>query len=224
MSMGDTHMHGPGHSSEKSNSRIVAMCIAMVLGMGGLAYASVPLYELFCQVTGYGGTTQQVDAEAADGIGMIDRDINVRFDANTASVLNWEFAPEKREVTIKMGEKMIINYLAKNLSDKPIVGMASFNVTPQAAGIFFNKIECFCFTDTYIEPGQTLEMPVVFYVDPEMDQEKAMKALNTITLSYTFFESETSIEDAIADRNEERAIEAEIKAEEAAIQTNNEKI
>ena len=143
MSMSDTHMSQPSQTNEKNNSRIVAMCIAMVLGMGGLAYASVPLYELFCQVTGYGGTTQQVDAEAADGVGIIDRDINVRFDANTASVLNWEFAPEKREVTIKMGEKMIINYLAKNLSDKPIVGMASFNVTPQAAGIFFNKIECF---------------------------------------------------------------------------------
>lgn len=224
MSMVDTNSLNPSQNNEKNNSRVVAMCIAMVLGMGGLAYASVPLYQLFCQVTGYGGTTQQVDAKAADGVGMIDRDINVRFDANTASILNWEFAPKEREVTIKMGEKMIINYVAKNLSDKPIVGMATFNVTPQAAGVFFNKIECFCFTDTYIEPGQTLDMPVVFYVDPDMDQEKAMKALNTITLSYTFFESETSVEDALADRNEERAIEAEIKAEEATIQTNNEKI
>lgn len=222
MSMPDTSLTNT--NTDKSNSRIVAMCVAMVLGMGGLAYASVPLYELFCQVTGYGGTTQQVDAEAADGVGVIDRNINVRFDANTASVLNWEFAPEQREVTIKMGEKMVINYVAKNLSDKPIVGMASFNVTPQAAGIFFNKIECFCFTDTYIEPGETLDMPVVFYVDPEMDQEKAMKALNTITLSYTFFQSETSVEEALEDRAEEAAIEAEIKAEEASVKTNNEKI
>ena len=212
------------HNNEKNNSRVVAMCVGMVLGMGGLAYASVPLYELFCQVTGYGGTTQQVDAEAAAGVGIIDRDINVRFDANTASVLNWDFAPEERQVTIKMGEQMIINYVAKNLSDKPIVGMATFNVTPQAAGVFFNKIECFCFTDTYIEPGETLNMPVTFYVDPEMDQEKAMKALKTITLSYTFYESETSPEEALQERNEERALEAEIKAEEAAIQTNNEKI
>lgn len=222
MSMPDTSLSNI--NNEKSNSRIVTMCVAMVLGMGGLAYASVPLYELFCQVTGYGGTTQQVDAEAADGVGVIDRDINVRFDANTASVLNWEFAPEQREVTIKMGEKMVINYVAKNLSDKPIVGMASFNVTPQAAGIFFHKIECFCFTDTYIEPGETLDMPVIFYVDPEMDQEKAMKALNTITLSYTFFQSETSVEEALEDRAEEAAIEAEIKAEEASVKTNNEKI
>lgn len=224
MSMVDTNTLNQSQNTEKNNSRIVVMCVAMVLGMGGLAYASVPLYQLFCQVTGYGGTTQQVDAQAANGVGIIDRDINIRFDANTASVMDWEFAPQQREVSIKMGEKMVINYVAKNLSDKPIVGMATFNVTPQAAGVFFNKIECFCFTDTYIEPGQTLDMPVVFYVDPEMDQEKAMKALNTITLSYTFYESETSIEDALADRNEERAIEAEIKAEEAAIQTNNEKI
>ena len=204
----------------KKNSRIVAMCVGMVLGMGGLSYASVPLYELFCQVTGYGGTTQQIDAEAAAGVAIIDRDINVRFDANTASVLNWDFAPEKREVTIKMGEQIIINYVARNLSEKPIVGMASFNVTPQAAGVFFNKIECFCFTDTYIEPGQTLQMPVTFYVDPDMDKEKAMKALQTITLSYTFFESETTPAEALKEREEERAI----KAEEAAIQTNNEKI
>ena len=224
MTMVESNIANVSHNNEKNNSRVVAMCVGMVLGMGGLAYASVPLYELFCQVTGYGGTTQQVDAEAAAGVGIIDRDINVRFDANTASVLNWDFAPEERQVTIKMGEQMIINYVAKNLSDKPIVGMATFNVTPQAAGVFFNKIECFCFTDTYIEPGETLNMPVTFYVDPEMDQEKAMKALKTITLSYTFYESETSPEEALQERNEERALEAEIKAEEAAIQTNNEKI
>lgn len=209
---------------EKSNSRIVGMCVGMVLGMGGLAYASVPLYELFCQVTGYGGTTQQVDAEAAAGVAVIDRDINVRFDANTASVLNWDFAPEKREVTIKMGEQMVVNYVAKNLSDEPIVGMASFNVTPQAAGIFFHKIECFCFQDTYIEPGGTLEMPVLFYVDPEMDQEKAMKALQTITLSYTFFESEATPDEVLKEQEEERAIQQQIKEEQAAVQMNNEKL
>lgn len=174
------------------------MCVAIVLGMGGLAYASVPLYELFCRVTGYGGTTQRVDNSF--GVPVIDRDINVRFDANTASSLHWNFAPEKREVTVKMGEQFVINYVAENLSDEPIVGMASFNVTPQAAGLFFNKIECFCFTDTYIEPGQILEMPVVFYVDPDMDQEKAMNALNTITLSYTFFESSTTPEEIAAEQ------------------------
>lgn len=212
MTMIEPNITDHNNSAEKNNSRVVAMCVGMVLGMGGLAYASVPLYELFCQVTGYGGTTQQVDAEAAAGVGVIDRNINVRFDANTASVLHWDFAPEQRQVTLKMGEQMIINYVAKNLSDKPIVGMASFNVTPQAAGVFFNKIECFCFTDTYIEPGQTLKMPVTFYIDPDMDQEKAMKALNTITLSYTFYESETTPEEALEELKKERAIEAEIKS------------
>ena len=163
------------------------MCLGMVLGMGGLAYASVPLYELFCQVTGFGGTTQV--AENVDGIDAIDRDVRVRFDANTEAKLDWEFKPEVRQVELKMGEKMVVNYTAHNRSDKPISGMATFNVTPQAAGAYFNKIECFCFTDTYIEPGDTLEMPVVFFIDPEMDKEKAFKGIKTITLSYTFYES-----------------------------------
>jgi len=177
-------------ASSKDNLRVVTLCTGLVLCMGGLAYASVPLYELFCRVTGYGGTTQQV--QSADGVVPIERQINVRFDANTATSLDWKFAPERREVSMQVGEKMVIT---ENLSDKPIVGMASFNVTPQAAGVFFNKIECFCFTDTYVEPGGKLEMPVVFYVDPDMDKEEAMKNLNTITLSYTFFESDTPPEE-----------------------------
>lgn len=195
MTMATTLSQSPNPAK---NSRIVILCVGLVLGMGGLAYASVPLYDLFCRVTGYGGTTQRVDSSL--GIPVIDREISVRFDANTASSLNWKFAPEQREVTVQMGEQVIINYVAENLSDEPIVGMANFNVTPQAAGMFFNKVECFCFTDTYIEPGATLEMPVVFYIDPDMDQEKAMKALNTITLSYTFFESETTPEEITAEQ------------------------
>lgn len=175
--------------NQPNNVRVVTMCLGMVLGMGGLAYASVPLYELFCQVTGFGGTTQV--AKSTDGIQVIDRDVKVRFDANTDSALQWDFKPEVREVDIKMGETMVVNYTAENLSDEPIVGMATFNVTPQAAGVFFNKIECFCFTDTYVEPGETLQMPVTFFVDPDMDKEQVMKAINTITLSYTFYESET---------------------------------
>lgn len=175
--------------TECSNARVVFMCLGMVFGMAGLAYASVPLYQLFCQVTGYGGTTQRVETVA--GVPVIDRAMNVRFDANTASSLNWEFKPVKREVEVKLGEQMIVNYVAKNNSDKPIVGMATFNVTPQAVGAYFNKIECFCFTDTYIEPGGTLEMPVSFFVDPELDLEREFKHIKTITLSYTFYQSDT---------------------------------
>ena len=170
------------------NTRIAVICVAVIARMAGLSYASVPLYPLFCQVTGYGGTVQK--AEIVDGVPILDRTINVRFDANTASSLNWDFRPEQREVTVRLGERMQINYIAENQSNEPVVGTATFNVTPQTAGVFFNKIECFCFTDTRIEPGGRLEMPVVFFVDPELDHEKLMKSLKTITLSYTFFESD----------------------------------
>lgn len=185
-------------SERRNNSRVVAMCLGLVFGMGGLAYASVPLYELFCQVTGYGGTAQRADVTAS--VPILDRKINVRFDANTESSLNWKFAPEQREVTVRLGEKLVINYVAENLSDKPIVGMANFNVTPQSTGAFFNKIECFCFTDTYIEPGGSLLMPVVFYVDPDIATEEETKNINTITLSYTFFESDTTPEEITAEQ------------------------
>lgn len=181
------------NTGTKANSRVVLMCLGLVTGMGGLAYASVPLYDLFCRVTGYGGTTQRV--ENADSVPIIDREITIRFDANTASSLHWDFAPELRKVTMKMGEQMVVNYVAQNLSDEPIVGMANFNVTPQSAGMFFNKVECFCFTDTYIAPGETLEMPVAFFVDPDMDKEEALKGLNTITLSYTFFKSRSGLDE-----------------------------
>lgn len=172
----------------QKNSRIVIMCLGMVFGMAGLAYASVPLYQLFCQVTGYGGTTQR--AETVEGIPVIDRKITVRFDANSSSELYWKFAPAVRDVEVQLGERKVINYVAENLSNEPITGMATFNVTPQAAGAFFSKIECFCFTETRIEPGEKLEMPVIFFVDPELDQEQVFKAMNTITLSYTFFASD----------------------------------
>jgi len=193
----------------RSNARVVFMCLGMVFGMGGLAYASVPLYELFCQVTGYGGTTQR--AENVNGVKIIDRPIQVRFDANTASSLNWEFKPVQRQIEVKLGEQMVVNYVAKNNSDKPIVGMATFNVTPQALGAYFNKIECFCFTDTYIEPGGTLEMPVSFFVDPELDLEKEFKGVKTITLSYTFYQSDTDATEISSVQQSEMTGEAEEK-------------
>ncbi len=172
-----------------NNSRVVVLCLSLVAGMGGLAYASVPLYEMFCRVTGYGGTTQAV--ENADGIQIIDRDITVRFDANISNNLAWEFKAKQRDVTIKLGEQKQITYIAKNISDEPLAGTATFNVTPQSAGAYFNKIECFCFTETTLQPGEEMEMPVVFFVDPEMVDEYETKDINTITLSYTFFPQET---------------------------------
>ena len=173
---------------DRSNVRVVTLCLGLVIGMGGLAYASVPLYELFCRVTGYGGTPQVAENNA--GVPILDRKVRVRFDANTATGLNWKFGPEMREVEVRLGEKTIVNYIAENLSDKPLSGMATFNVTPQAVGAYFNKVECFCFTDTRIEPGGKLEMPVVFFVDPELNDEAQFAAIQTITLSYTFYESD----------------------------------
>jgi len=172
----------------KGNVKIAVMCLSLVAGMGGLAYASVPLYKLFCQVTGYGGTTRAV--ESADGIQIIDRDMKVRFDANISGALSWDFAAVQRDVTVKLGEQMQISYKAKNLSDKPLTGSATFNVTPQSAGAYFNKIQCFCFTETTLKPGEELDMPVVFFVDPEIMDTLETKDIQTITLSYTFFPKE----------------------------------
>ncbi|MGB7287556.1 MAG: cytochrome c oxidase assembly protein [Salaquimonas sp.] len=171
-----------------SDIRIAVLCLSLVVGMGGLAYASVPLYQLFCQVTGYGGTTQAV--ENADGIAIIDRDITIRFDANISSDLAWEFKAIQRDVTIKLGEQKQIMYAAKNVTDEPLTGSATFNVTPQSAGAYFNKMQCFCFTETTLQPGEEMEMPVVFFVDPAMLEEYETKDIHTITLSYTFFPKE----------------------------------
>ncbi len=172
----------------RANARIVAMCLGLVAGMGGLAYASVPLYQLFCKVTGYGGTTRQ--AVNADGVAIVDRDIVVRFDANTAPSLHWKFAPMQRDVTLKLGESRQISYVVENNTDKTLYGTATFNVTPQQMGAYFNKLECFCFTKTEVKPGERLEMPVVFFIDPEMLNAVETKDVATVTLSYTFFPSD----------------------------------
>ncbi len=171
---------------QKNNRVVAAVCVAFFGGMVGMAYAAVPLYSLFCQVTGYGGTTQRT-TQYADRV--LDRDITIRFDANTAGV-PWKFEPVARSVTIKIGETTQAHYTATNMSDKPVTGRATFNVTPELAGAYFNKIECFCFTDTTLKPGETLDMPVVFYVDPDIVDLPEMKDVKTITLSYTMFPNE----------------------------------
>jgi cytochrome c oxidase assembly protein subunit 11 len=161
----------------------------VVCGMVGLAYASVPLYDLFCRVTGYGGTTQVAEQGAEK---ILDREIAVRFDATTSPKLPWTFQPEQREVTLKVGESAIAYYRATNNSDKPITGTATFNVTPLKAGLYFNKIECFCFTEQTLKPGESVDMPVVYYVDPEIDEDPNLDEVRTLTLSYTFFPAETA--------------------------------
>lgn len=168
---------------QKSNRVVAAVCLAFFTGMVGMAYAAVPLYSLFCQVTGYGGTTQRT-TQYADRV--LDRDITIRFDANSAGI-PWNFEPVARAMTIKIGETAQAHYTATNLSDKPVTGRATFNVTPELAGGYFNKVECFCFSDTTLKPGETLDMPVVFYVDPDIVDLPEMKDVKTITLSYTMF-------------------------------------
>jgi cytochrome c oxidase assembly protein subunit 11 len=174
--------------TERSNRIVAGVCLAFFGGMVGAAYASVPLYKLFCQVTGYGGTTQRADHQYSDKI--LDRTITVRFDSNTSGGIPWDFAPVKRDLTMKIGETVQAEFRATNLFDRPTSGRATFNVTPELAGAYFNKVECFCFTDTTLKAGETLEMPVVFYVDPAIVDVPELKDIKTITLSYTFFPRE----------------------------------
>ncbi|UVK38266.1 cytochrome c oxidase assembly protein [Mesorhizobium sp. AR10] len=171
--------------TKKNTNRIVAgVCIAFFGGMIGMAYAAVPLYAMFCQATGYGGTTQRAEKQYAGRV--LDRDITVRFDANIAGV-PWQFQPVARSIVIKVGETAQAHYTATNKFDRPVTGRATFNVQPELAGPYFNKVECFCFTDTTLKPGETLDMPVVFYVDPDIVNAPELKDVKTITLSYTMF-------------------------------------
>ncbi|GGB07952.1 cytochrome c oxidase assembly protein CtaG [Brucella endophytica] len=171
-------------STQRSNRKVAIACVALFSSMVGLAYASVPLYRLFCQVTGYGGTTQRVE-QMSDVI--LDRTINVRFDANTSGSLPWNFKPKERQVTLRIGETKQISYEGRNVAGQPTSGRATFNVTPERAGAYFNKVQCFCFTDTTLQPGEDMDMPVVFFVDPDIVNDPDLKDIRTITLSYTFF-------------------------------------
>lgn len=166
--------------------------------MLGMAYAAVPLYEIFCQVTGYGGTTQRSEATTGE---VLARNITVRFDANVSNELNWEFKPRQRSITLQIGEKGQASYVSRNTGTDTSFGMATFNVSPQAAGAYFNKIECFCFTEQELRPGQEVDMPVVFFVDPEIVDDPLLKDVKAITLSYTFFPDEDAGE-AVTDAND----------------------
>ncbi len=166
------------------NSIIAVACAGMVVGMVGLAYAAVPLYRIFCQVTGYGGTTQVGVGPSAN---ILDEITTIRFDGNVMKDLNWTFRPAQGPMDIKIGETNIARYTATNLGSEPSTGTSVFNVTPNWAGQYFVKIECFCFTEQRLAPGETVEMPVEFYVDPAIVEDDAFEGLSTITLSYTFF-------------------------------------
>ncbi|CAN7209757.1 cytochrome c oxidase assembly protein [Rhizobium ruizarguesonis] len=171
----------------RNNGAVVMMCLSFVFGMGAMSYAAVPLYRIFCQVTGYNGTTQRVDQVSSV---VLDRTMRVTFDANVAPGLQWEFKPVQREVNPKIGETIQVNFTAENRSNETQRGQAVFNVTPGEAGVYFNKVQCFCFTETDLKPGEKLDMPVVFYIDPEIVKAVESKDIHTVTLSYTFYPKE----------------------------------
>ena len=166
-------------------TRTALLAVLLVFGMTGLAFASVPLYRLFCQVTGIDGTTQV--AEGEDAPGTVNRMISVRFDANSSPGLPWRFEPVDTSRRVAIGARNIALYTAENLSERPVTGTATFNVTPVQAGRYFTKIQCFCFTEQRLDPGQEVSMPVIFYVDPAILNDPDARDISEITLSYTFY-------------------------------------
>lgn len=166
--------------------RTVLACAGVAFGMLGAAYAAVPLYDLFCRVTGFGGTPIVREANDAKAI---DRTIAVRFDSNVSPSLPWRFAPEAREVKVRLGETTTVYYKVTNTGDKPTTGIATYNVQPDLAATYFSKLECFCFTEQTLQPGETLESAVVFYIDPRLVEDSDVKDLSSVTLSYTYFPS-----------------------------------
>jgi len=174
----------PEHRKRNVSRIIAATCFGVFVGMVGLAYAAVPLYRAFCQATGYGGATKRAVQGASH---VLDRHIEVRFDANTRDGLDWDFHPVERSITMKIGATREIHYTAHNEANVPIRGRAIFNVTPEWTGAYFNKIQCFCFTDLTLKPGETQDLPVVFFVDPAIVKASEAKGLTSITLSYSMF-------------------------------------
>jgi cytochrome c oxidase assembly protein subunit 11 len=169
----------------RANARVAFLTVGVVAGMVGLAFASVPLYRMFCQVTGYGGTTQRAEHAPAEAGQRV---ITVRFNADVAGTnLPWSFAPVEHEVKVRVGEERLIHYRATNHGSTPVIGTATFNVTPAKAGLYFQKIACFCFSEQKLEAGESVEMPVSFFVDPDIVKDPNTRDVQTITLSYTFF-------------------------------------
>lgn len=168
-----------------NTNKTVIQLVGVVVMMSALAWASVPFYDWFCRVTGFGGVTGVAEADSDI---ILDQTIKVRFDGSLDRQMPWEFKPMQREMELRIGETGLAFYEAYNPTDKPIAGQASYNVTPYEAGGFFEKIECFCFTEQILQPGERVEMPVTFFVDPEIVKDRDAKFTHTITLSYTFYQ------------------------------------
>lgn len=173
------------NGSLRNRHRPLALTLASVaIFMVGLSFAAVPAYKLFCQFTGYGGTTQKAERPAEF---VSDRTITIRFDSNVSPDLSWEFKPVQKVIKVRIGEPSLIFYQARNTSKRDTVGTASFNVTPEGAGIYFNKIQCFCFNEQRLAAGQIADMPVDFYIDPAILEDEDAKRIKEVTLSYTMF-------------------------------------
>ncbi len=172
----------------KKNQKLAFSIVFLLASMSLLAYAAVPLYKIFCQVTGFAGTTQISETYYHKQKGT--RDIIVRFDANVSPDLDWKFEANQAKVTVKPGENTLVFYTAKNNSSEDVIGTATYNVTPDGAGIYFNKIQCFCFEEQLLKAGQEMQMPVSFFIDPSLEKDPDLKNLGQITLSYSFFKVE----------------------------------
>jgi cytochrome c oxidase assembly protein subunit 11 len=180
-------------NARRRSTMTAVVLFGVVGGMVGLAFASVPLYQLFCQVTGFGGTPR-IAAGETDTAPVSTREVTVSFDSNTDPDLPWQFKPAQRKMTVKIGESNLAHFTAENLSDKPITGQATFNITPFKAAQYFVKTACFCFDEQTLQPGQHVDMPVSFYVDPEIENDINAREVTDITLSYTFFRAEDDAE------------------------------
>lgn len=178
---------GAAAKTARQNRRVVLGCLAALAVMGGITAASPTLYTMFCKATGYGGTTQRADSNTAK---VLDRTLTVRFDSNVAPGLPWTFEPDVTKMDVKIGETALAFFRATNNSDKPVKGQAIFNVAPEAFGSYFNKIECFCFKEQTLQPHQTVEMPVTFFLDPKLVEDSSTALQPEVTLSYSFFPAE----------------------------------
>lgn len=177
------------------NTRTLVTVMCVVVGMGALAYASVPLYNLFCRVTGFGGMTKVADT-VPDKI--LERKVTVKFNADVSRNFPWTFKPDEHQTVVNIGQTKLIAYHAKNKSTAPVAGTAIYNVTPPKAGKYFHKTQCFCFDRQILKPGEDMQMPVVFFIDPKMAEDRDMEDVSTITLSYTFFPADSKeLDDAL---------------------------
>ncbi|WP_377846283.1 cytochrome c oxidase assembly protein [Bosea sp. UC22_33] len=182
-------MTAPVPQQRKGNpARIALICTGVAFSMLGASFAAVPLYDLFCKVTGFGGTPMIGTAGAGK---ILDRTMAVRFDANVAPGLGWKFEAESPEIKVRVGETQTVFYKMTNRSDRTVTGIATYNVAPEKGAAYFVKIQCFCFTEHTLKPGESFEAPVVFYIDPEIADNRELDGVHAITLSYTYFASKS---------------------------------